>query len=76
MAEDGARSAGQDRGHPVTVLRQLPPTDRVHAAPDRMKASLRYPVIDGMPAEPELEQLLARHDAVLPRGERPDRRMR
>ena len=73
VAESCLRSAGQDGGHPLAVLGELGPPDRVNAPPDGPQTPAGQPVLDGLGAEPELEQLTARNDPVLAIYQCPER---
>jgi hypothetical protein len=63
MAEDGRWTAGEDRGHPASVERQLRVADRVDAAIHAVKlGSARTPV---KRAGLDARELPARDDALL-----------
>jgi hypothetical protein len=73
MAEDGARSRGEDRRHPAPLSRDGAVTDGVHAAMQGVEAAAGQPMADRAPAEPQVEELTMGDDAVLALGERRDR---
>jgi hypothetical protein len=49
--------------------------DRVHAPMDGVQAATLDAMVDRVGSDPELDELTPRHDAVLARGERRDRRV-
>ena len=67
MAQHGARAARQDRRGGAAEERERRVSDRVNAAEDPVQASGRKAAPDRRVAQTEVEQLLARHDPVLPR---------
>jgi len=73
VAEHGARTAGQDGGHPPGVQGEAPMTDRVHPAVQRMQAPTAHPQLDGALPEAQREQLGAADHPVLGLGEDRDR---
>jgi hypothetical protein len=56
------------------VSSEVGPADRINGAVDRVKPTPGEPIVDGVGIQPQLEQLLVRHDAVLPPRELPDLR--
>ena len=69
MAEKGAWTAGEDRGHPVSVAGGESMADRVHASVDPMEVTRLHAPPDRLCSHAELQQLPSRDHPVLPSGE-------
>jgi len=65
MAEHGLRAANQHGRHPASVAADVRPPDRIHAPHEQVQAPGCEPVLDGMPAQAEIQELSARYDPVL-----------
>jgi hypothetical protein len=65
VAEHRTRPAGQHRGHPQPLSRQLWPPDRVDASVHREQPPSCNAALYRLRPEPELEQLPASNDSVL-----------
>src|SRR3954451_8631601 len=69
MAQD---APGAERGrHPAPVTADLGAADRVDAGPDRVKTARANAMHDRLTRPTELQELLARDDAVLPPNQFP-----
>lgn len=65
MREGGVRAARENRRHVAPVAREAIVSDGVDAGVDTVQTPSGGAVTDRSSAEPEFEQLVERHDAVL-----------
>src|SRR3954454_22231852 len=72
VAESRIVTAGEHRGQPASLRRQPRMPDRVDSAMDHTEATNLHAVGDRVFGEPEVEQLLARDDPVMPPHQRRD----
>ena len=75
MAQVSALTAGQDSGHPATALCQAFVADGVNAAVDPMQSTLPDAMVDRLTTEAKVQELRIPNDAVLPPGNRRDRKV-
>jgi hypothetical protein len=73
VAQGGAVSARQDRGHAAPVGCQVPVADRVDPAVDGVQPTPSNAQVDGSSSDTDLEQLPTCNDAVLTLGKDRDR---
>src|SRR3954451_5799397 len=72
MAEESARAACEDGGHPTTAPGQLGSTKREYTAANGVQATRANPMLDRLGMPSELEELAARDNAMLIRSQLPD----
>jgi hypothetical protein len=75
VAQDRALPAGEDGRHPPSALREHTVAHCVHPRVKRVKPALADPPVDRPPPEPEMKQLSACYDPVLPSCESRDDRV-
>ena len=71
VTQDRTVTAGEHRRHPGPLAAQLPASDRVDPAMDRMQPTPRDPVADRLRAEPKVLQLPPSDHTVLAAGQLP-----
>jgi len=71
VAEDGFASAGEDGGHPATVVGDMWPAHHIDPAMEGVQPSRPDPVVDRLRCVPDLAQLIAGDHPVLIPGQIP-----
>ena len=75
MAYGRLAAISEDDAQHVTFSSQLDMTEGIDPALDRHQASVGQPVVDRIRSEPEMQQLPARHHAMLATRQRVDVRL-
>ena len=65
MAQQRARAAREDCGHPAGTSAAEPVADQIDAGVDGMQAAHRHSMVDGAAAEAQLQELPTGHGPVL-----------